>query len=188
MAYPKRKYARSGYRRTNLNRSITRSIRNSQETKVHRTSGTFVADPSQFTNVELNNLGTGSDNGKRIGDKVLNTRLRAQLVCTNTGPARVVIYCPKAPNASIPTTTAFGDIDPSEFWCLYDRVLGQGPTSNGFTTVNINKKLNFHTKWAGNSSNGFSSNPLKMYLYYQNVGEAIIPNIRGNFSVFYKDG
>jgi len=189
MPYRRKYNGRSTRRRTNINRSVSRAVTAHQETKNVRLSAQFLTLPTSGLNIELNALSTGPDNGERIGNRVRNVRLTSQLVSVGCGPVRLVIYCPKNPLTSLQSTQRFAAIDPSDFWVLHDKVYGNGgkTQSNDMITINLNKKLNFHTQWGNSSSNGFSKNPLKAFITtdVQSGGQG---TLEGYFQTFYKDG
>jgi len=170
--------------RTTINRVVTRAISSRQETKIKRISAQFLNAPTTGLNIELNSLSNGPDNGERVGNRVRNIRLTAQLVTKQTGAVRVVIYCPKNPLAALANTTRFSSINPSDFWVLHDKIYVDGP--NGTYTININKKLNFHTHWSGTSSNGFQRNPLKCFISTDDQG-GVNGTVEGHFNLYYKD-
>ena len=169
--------------RTTINRTIYRAISSRQETKVKRINQ-FLNSPNAGVTVELNDMSNGPDNGERVGNRIRNLRLTAQLVTKQTGAVRIVIYCPKNPNASLAPSTRFSSINPSDFWVLHDKIYVDGP--NGTYTININKKLNFHTHWSGTSSNGFQRNPLKCFISTDDQG-GVNGTVEGHFNLYYKD-
>jgi len=170
--------------RTSINRTVSRAIDSRQETKVTRTSSQFLNGPLTGLNIELNALSNGAMEGQRVGNRVRNVRLTAQLVAKQTGAIRIVLYCPKNPSASIPTTTRFSSIDPADFWILHDKLYVNGP--NGSYCINLNKRLNFHTHWGNTSSNGFQRNPIKCFMTTDDQG-GVNGTVEGHFNVYYKD-
>ena len=174
--------------RTTINRVVTRAISARQETKLKRTAGVFLSNPTVGTNLELNALSTGPDNGERIGNRIRNLRLTGQLVCVGTGAVRVILYCPKSPQASINTATRFSSIDNTDFWVLHDKVYGTGINTNPtqVITMNLNKKTNFHTFWGSASSNDFQRNPIKCFIT-SDVQGGTAGTVEGHFNLYYKD-
>jgi len=168
--------------------TINRVVAARQETKLKRTAGVFLSNPTVGTNLELNALSTGPDNGERIGNRIRNLRLTGQLVCVGTGAVRVILYCPKSPQASINTATRFSSIDNTDFWVLHDKVYGTGINTNPtqVITMNLNKKTNFHTFWGSASSNDFQRNPIKCFIT-SDVQGGTAGTVEGHFNLYYKD-
>lgn len=174
--------------RTSLNRTVSRAINARTETKFRAFSTTFLSNPTTGTNVELNAMSTGPDNGDRIGNRVNNLRVTGLLAARGTGTVRIILYCPKKATTALSTATRFGSINTSDFWVLHDKVYNPGLSfagNDGFA-ININKKLNFHTHWGSSSNNDFQRNPLKLYMVSDNQG-GTVGTVEGHFKVFYKD-
>lgn len=176
--------------RTSINRTVSRAIAARTETKFVGLTGTFLNLPTTGTNLEINALSTGGDNGERIGNRIRNLRLTGCLHAQGTGTIRIIIYCPKRPQASLSTGIRFGALDNSDMWVLHDKCYNPGVIQdnapNDSFCININKKLNFHTHWGSNSNNDFQRNPIKVYLVSSNQG-GIQGKLEGHFKTFYKD-
>lgn len=174
--------------RNSINRTVSRAIASRTETKYAFLSGTFLLNPTTGTNLELNALSTGPDQGERIGNRVRNLRLTGCLTCRGTGTLRIILYCPKNGNAAISNLTRFGNIDTSDNWVIHDKVYNPGLSfagNDGFA-INLNKKLNFHTHWGSPSSNDFQRNPLKCYIVSDNQA-GTVGIVEGHFKTYYKD-
>jgi len=175
--------------RTTINRVVSRAINARTETKFSILSSTFLNNSTTGINLELNALSTGPDQGERIGNRVRNLRLTGCLNCAGTGTVRVILYCPKNANSAIGTGLRFGHVDTSDNWVIHDKCYNPGTnqnSSNDTLAININKKLNFHTHWGGNSSNDFQRNPMKCYLICSNQS-GVGGSVEGHFKIHYKD-
>lgn len=176
--------------RNTINRTVSRAISSRQETKFRVLNGTFLNNPTLGTNLEINALSTGADNGERIGNRVRNLRVTGCLTAKGTGTVRVILYCPKNPQAAIPTSVRFSGTDSNDFWILHDKCYNPGineNSSNDALCININKRLNFHTHWGSPSNNDFQRNPLKCYIVSAQQG-GLVGQVEGHFKIFYKDG
>lgn len=188
MAYRRRKYnGRSTNRsRTSLNRRINRAITTRSETKILPTSGVFIENRTDGVNINLPQMPQGPEATQRIGNRIRNVRLTGCLSCKETGPVRVVIYCPKVAIQSLSATNRFNAIDTADNWILHDKVYFLGPIANGSYSININKKLNHYTTWGGSNQLDWKKNPVKVYLVMEN-NSGTSGKVEGHFKLFYKD-
>lgn len=151
-------------------------VRNLRETKYKNQSISHIATTTSTT--IISNVSSGDSVEDRDGRKILmvNCEIRLRVGGSN---ARIVIYVPKDPTATLALTTDADAIDNDEYWVIFDRLFtGHG---EGVFAVNLRipQKLGIEFATSGGSA---IKNPVKMYLHTSSAS-----SISGHTKMWYKD-
>jgi len=165
-----------------------RALRDSSEFKFKNTSGPFYNEGTSGQNTALSTIAQGVDTDDRVGNRVTMTRLDVQLLASNTGGFRVIIYVPKIATANIPNTLLFDGVDNSKFWVLHDEMYGT-PVGGNLSEIAVNFKINKTLKlfYNSSSSTSYEKNPVKIYVNTLRPGAGLGSVIAGHTKLWYKD-
>lgn len=172
--------------------SVRKAILDSSETKYSTIDGPWLVGVSGSPAVNINpsSIASGGLPNQRIGNKVLAQKLDIRLNCSGTGGVRLVIYCPKDPQAPATDSLldvanlAFDSIDPSKFWVIHDQFYTGGDNTDSMA-ININKKLNHHIHYKASTGGSYTRNPVFIFLHKE-INDAS-STFEGYVRLWYKD-
>jgi len=165
-----------------------RALRDSSEFKFKNTSGPFFNEDANGRNTELSAIAQGVDSDDRIANRITMTRLDVQLLASNTGGFRVIVYVPKIADDQLANTILYDGIDNNKFWVLHDEMFGT-PVGGNLSEIAVNFKINKTLKlfYSGAGATVFEKNPIKMYVNTLRPGAGLGSVIQGHTKLWYKD-
>lgn len=167
---------------------VRKIIRNNAEFKFHDVQGPFVVSNTTGINTDLSLIATGSNFDQRVGNKITMTRLDIQMLCRNTEGMRLIIYCPKAPDATIPNTTGLNaPVDNNKFWIWHDEIYAPMGIVAGDIPINLKFNKTMNILFDGGAGSALSRNPIRMYFTSVDQTANTARRVDGITKLWYKD-
>lgn len=204
MSTPKRNVRRSlftngpAYKRAkspSVNSLVRKAVLRSAETKKKEYNGTLYGGGLTGVNSAtfgLSSIPQGTDDGERIGNKILCTGVDIQLLSL-AGPVRVILFSPKDPSAA-PTPPAFTyksllDLDSVNVY--HDWIYNQSGTTAlaqanvGTAVVNYKSYRQIKIEYFAGASNNYATKPLFVCIAPLFVVSGV--QVDGTLRMWYKD-
>lgn len=196
--------SRRNFKRKSISKMVRNAVDAAVETKFFHKSASVALD-NVSTLIQLDQIGSGANEGSRVGNEVTGKRLKLKIFIEPILSApeyayiRIMLlrgYVPLVA-ADIPTNF-YSDIDRDKAFVMYDKVHatwpfagvgnGSGPLvgSGKAISINISKSLrNIKTRWHG--TNATDTNRNNYYLILQGRNTTGSATLFYNYTQFYKD-